>query len=137
MHVTSAYNVLLFLAPTKTGNTGTYEPIYTVNNLYNDFIILQDVFLTWKLCFWYIFTWNLVLFTSNYIDISSPIGASLYNIGTRIRSQRTTSSSCKCTKELRCRRLFINNGCEEKQQNKQEEIRFKFNRHFIGEATFA
>ena len=55
MHVTSAYNVLLFLAPTKTGNTGTYEPIYTVNNLYNDFIILQDVFLTWKLCFWYIF----------------------------------------------------------------------------------
>jgi len=86
MHVTSAYNVLLFLAPTKTGNTGTYEPIYTVNNLYNDFIILQDVFLTWKLCFWYIFTWNLVLFTSNYIDISSPIGASLYNIGTRIHS---------------------------------------------------
>jgi len=24
---------------------------YTVKNLYNDFIILQDVFLTWKLCF--------------------------------------------------------------------------------------
>ena len=28
-----------------------YEPICTVNNLYNDFIILQGSFLTWKLCF--------------------------------------------------------------------------------------
>ena len=30
-----------------------YEPIYTVNNLYNAFIVL----------FFYVFTWNLVLFT--------------------------------------------------------------------------
>ena len=37
-----------------------YEPIYTVNNLYNDFIILQGSFLTWKLCFLFTFlrgTW--------------------------------------------------------------------------------
>jgi len=26
-----------------------YEPIYTVKNLYNDLIILHDVFLTWNL----------------------------------------------------------------------------------------
>jgi len=44
------------------------------------------------------------------IDLSSPIGASLYNIGTRIRSQRTTSSSSKCREKIRWRRLFINNG---------------------------
>ena len=69
-----------------------YESIYTVNNLYNDFIILQYVFRTWKLWFVYIFTWSLVLFTS------CLIGASLYNIGTRIRSQRTTPSSSNCWK---------------------------------------
>jgi len=52
------------------------------------------------------------------IDLSSPIGASLYNIGTRIRSQRTTSSSSKCKDKRRWQRLFINNGYEEKQKNK-------------------
>ena len=31
-----------------------YEPIYTVKNMFNDFIILQDVFLTWKVYFLYI-----------------------------------------------------------------------------------
>ena len=34
-------------------STRVYELIYTVNNLYNDFIILQDVFLTWKVCFFF------------------------------------------------------------------------------------
>jgi len=28
-----------------------YEPMYTVKNLYNDFMILQEVFLTWKRTF--------------------------------------------------------------------------------------
>jgi len=41
-----------------------YEPIYTVKNLYNDFIILQDVFLTWKVCVLLHFTGNLVLVSS-------------------------------------------------------------------------
>ena len=35
-----------------------HESINTVKNLYNDFIILQDVFLAWKLWFVYIFTWE-------------------------------------------------------------------------------
>jgi len=37
--------------------------IHTVNNLYNDFIMPQDVFLTWKVRFLH-FTWNVVLFSS-------------------------------------------------------------------------
>ena len=37
-----------------------YEPIYTVKNMYNDCIILQDV---GKYVFLH-FTWNLVLFSS-------------------------------------------------------------------------
>ena len=37
-----------------------YEPTYTVKNLYNDFIILQDVFLMWNI---FLFKWNLVVFT--------------------------------------------------------------------------
>ena len=41
-----------------------YEPTYTVNNPYNDLIILQDVFLTRALRYFYIFTCNLVLLTS-------------------------------------------------------------------------
>ena len=36
--------------------------IYNIKNLYNDCIILQYVFLTWKLWFLYMFTWK--LFTS-------------------------------------------------------------------------
>ena len=39
------------------------EPIYTANNLYNDFIILQEFFLRKKYVFTYV-TWILVLFTS-------------------------------------------------------------------------
>ena len=46
------------------------------------------------------------------IDLSSPIGASLYNIGTRICSQRTTSSSSKCRGKIRWQRHFINNEYE-------------------------
>ena len=69
-----------------------YEPVYTVNDLYNDFIILQDVFLTWTLCAFYSFTWNRYYLQVTIIDLSSPLGASLYNIGTRLCSQRTTSS---------------------------------------------
>ena len=55
------------------------------------------------------FTWNLVLFTSY------PVGASLYNIDTRLCSQCTTPSSFKCMEKIRWRRLFIDNGYEEKQ----------------------
>ena len=44
-------------------SSGVNEPIYTVNNMYNDFIILQDVFLREKIsiymCF---FKWSLVSF---------------------------------------------------------------------------
>jgi len=32
-----------------------YEPVYTFKNLYNDFIILQDVFFTFLLGIWYYF----------------------------------------------------------------------------------
>jgi len=39
-----------------------YEPIYTVNNFYNDFLILQDIFLRENKFTFY--KWNLVLFTS-------------------------------------------------------------------------
>jgi len=52
------------------------------------------------------------------IDLSSPIGASLYNIGKRIRSQHTTSSSSKCREMTRWRRLFIKNGYEEDKDGK-------------------
>ena len=47
------------------------------------------VFLHWN-------TWNLEPGVT-IIDLSSPIEASLYNIGTRLCSQRTTSSSSKCS----------------------------------------
>ena len=40
-----------------------YEPIYTVKNLYDDFIILQYFFSPCELCAFYVFKWNLVLFT--------------------------------------------------------------------------
>jgi len=90
---------------------------YTVKNLYNDFIIRQDVFLRWKLRFVYILSGIWYYLQVTIIDLSSPIGASLYNIGTRIRSQRTTSSSSKCREKIRWRRLFINNGYEDKQKN--------------------
>ena len=68
--------------------------------------------------------WNYLQDT--IIDLSSPIGASLYNIGTTIRSQRTTSSSSKCREKIRRQRLSINNGYEEKQQ---QEIRLQFDRN--------
>ena len=88
-----------------------YEPVYTVNDLYNDFIILQDVFLTWTLCAFYSFTWNRYYLQVTIIDLSSPLGALLYNIGTRLCSQRRTSSISKCRVKIRWWRLFfINNG---------------------------
>ena len=77
------------------GSGRVYEPIYTVNNLYNDFIILQDVFLTWKVSFFYILCGIWYYFQVTIIGLSSPLGGSLYNIGTRLCSQRTTSSSSK------------------------------------------
>ena len=40
-----------------------YEPIYTVKNMYNDFIMLQDFFLREIFTTFYVFKWNLVLFT--------------------------------------------------------------------------
>ena len=48
-----------------------YEPMYTVKNLYNDFMILQDVFLTWKVRFLH-FMWNLVLLSSNQVPHKEP-----------------------------------------------------------------
>ena len=39
----------------------SYDPEAIVKNLYSDFMILQDVFLTWKVCSFLHFTWNLVL----------------------------------------------------------------------------
>ena len=68
----------------------------------NDFIILQDDFLPWKFCF--------VTFPVSIIDLSYPIGAPLYNIGTRIRSQCMMSSSSKCREKIKWQRIFINNG---------------------------
>ena len=93
-----------------------YEPIYTVKNLYNDFIKL------FSLC------GNYVLFTLlrgiwyylqvTVTNLSSLVGASLYNIGTRLCSQRTTSSSSKCMEKIRWRRLFIYKEYEENPKNK-------------------
>jgi len=40
------------------------------------------------------------------IDLSSPIGVSIYNTGARICSQRTMSSCSKCKEKIRWRRLF-------------------------------
>ena len=97
-----------------------YEPIYTVKNQYHDFIIMQDVFLPSKLwCFFTFFTWNLEPGVT-IIDLSSPVEASLYNIGTRLCSQRTTSSSSKCREMIRWRWLFINNEYEEKQKSNKK-----------------
>jgi len=69
--------------------------------------------------------WNLVLVS--IIGLSSPLEDSLYNIGTRLCSQRTTSSSFKCREKIRWRRLFINKGYEKKQKQKKQEIRLEFN----------
>ena len=55
-----------------------------------------------------------IIYKLPYIVISSPVGASLYNIGTILCSQRTTSSSSKCRKKIRWRRICINNWYEEK-----------------------
>ena len=41
-----------------------YRLIYTVENLYNDFIILPRFYPSWKSCIFTFFKWNLVLFTS-------------------------------------------------------------------------
>ena len=95
-----------------------YEPIYTVKNMYNDFIILQDVFLTWKVWVFCILRGIRYYFQVTIIGLSSPLGASLYNIGTRLCSQRTTSFSSKCSEKIRWRRIFINKGYEGKQKNK-------------------
>ena len=97
-----------------------YEPIYTVKNLYNDLIILHDGFLimNFEFCTFLRGIWYYL--QVSIIDNKSPIGASLYNIGTRISSQRTTSSSSKCREDIRWRRLFIiNNGYEEKNNNRK------------------
>ena len=82
--------------------------------MYNEFLILQDVFLTLKICSFYILRGIWYYFQVTIIGISSPLGASLYNISTRLCSQRTTSSSSKCRENIRWRRLFINkkiNNC--------------------------
>ena len=85
-----------------------YEPIYTIKNLYNDCIILQDVGK-------YVFL-HFTYFQVTIIGLSSPLGASLYTIGTRFCSQRSTSFSSKCRETVRWRRLFINKGYEGKQK---------------------
>ena len=66
IHIIDSVYALIYTACAPRGymhSSCVYEPIYTVNNLYNDFIILQDVFVRWKVCFLH-FTWNLVLFSS-------------------------------------------------------------------------
>jgi len=60
--------------------------------------------------------WYYLLVTTT--NLSSPLGASLYNIGTRLCCQRTTSSSSKCKEKVRWRRLFINNGYRENKPTK-------------------
>ena len=101
-----------------------YEPIYTVKNMYNNFIILQDVFLTWKLCSFFsiFYVYFGIILQVTIIDLSSPLGASLYNIDTRLCYQRTSSSSSKCREKIRWRPLSINNGCEGKQKIKNRKF---------------
>jgi len=50
-----------------------YEPIYTVNNLYNDLIILKIFFLPENYVFFTFFKWNFVLFTSYSNIHKSPV----------------------------------------------------------------
>ena len=66
------------------------------------FIILQDVFRTWKVvCVCYMLCRIGYYFQVTIIGLSSPLVASLYNIGTRLCSQRTTSSSSKCREKMK------------------------------------
>jgi len=53
------------------------------------------------------------------VDLSSPLRASLYNIGMRLWSQRTTSSSSKYREKIRWRRLFVKNEYEGKQNHRK------------------
>jgi len=48
-----------------------YEPIYIVKNLYSDFIILQDSFLSEN----EVFKWNLVLYKLQQFTLVTPSGA--------------------------------------------------------------
>jgi len=57
--------------------------------------------------FFYILYGIWYYFQVTIIGLSFPLGASLYNIGTRLCSQRTTSSSSMCREKIRWRRLFI------------------------------
>ena len=82
-----------------------YMGSYTRLCSYNYFIILQDVPHV-EITFCFTFLHAILHYQQVTIyDLSFHIGASLYNMGTHIRSQLTSSSS-KCRKNVRWRRLF-------------------------------
>ena len=75
--------------------------MFSLRGKYGSFYILRGI--------WYYFQVTI-------IALSSPLGALLYNIGTRLCSQRTKSSRSKCREKKRWRRLYCNKGYEGKQK---------------------
>ena len=77
--------------------------------------------------FFYILCGIWYYFQVTIIGLSSPLGASLYNIGMRLCSQRTTSSSSKCKMAAA---FYI------QRIGGKTKTRLEFNRNLIVEATF-